>query len=548
MRFTAAACLACILRLAISAFYAQPAGPAIDINRALRDAAALAGEPRTVSAGGITRSDARLVTIENGDPFASAPARRLVVVGGLDGEDTARAALDVVSWFKTRAPRALREQWAISAMPAADPDGRSRHQAFQFPPDKGFFDDPQQPEPRYLWRWLVYQAPDLVLVVSNGGASGASLVSALGSDRAAGLGPAPAVAVAAAEASAQLPKLLADHPGRSRLHDVVAARVTRDPIDIARVLARRYPETPSVSYIPSVAWVNTLRLASIVGDESLRAKVRQQIAPWISGEKKLFGDRIQLTSVAGTMIYADLARDGDTAARALADEGARLASERQATGIASYASGWTDDMFMASAVLARTAVLPQHDRDLDSAARLLIDYASRLQRPDGVFMHATDGPFAWGRGNGFAALGLMEALTALPERHASRAPILEIYRRHMAGLKSMQAPDGMWRQVIDEPGSYREETATAMILSAMSRGIRLGWIDRAYLPVVQSAWRGLAAHVADDGALVDVCTGTGSGPTRRYYLDRAAISGPDDRGGAMALLAAMETYELNRAR
>jgi hypothetical protein len=49
--------------------------------------------------------------------------------------------------------------------------------------------------------------------------------------------------------------------------------------------------------------------------------------------------------------------------------------------------------------------------------------------------------------------------------------------------------------------------------------------------------------VAADGTIIDVCTGTGAGPTHRYYFDRAAITGADDRGGAMALLASMEMYE-----
>jgi rhamnogalacturonyl hydrolase YesR len=85
-----------------------------------------------------------------------------------------------------------------------------------------------------------------------------------------------------------------------------------------------------------------------------------------------------------------------------------------------------------------------------------------------------------------------------------------------------------------------------MVLSAMARGIRLGWIDTSYRPIVARAWRALSAHVTEDAALVDVCTGTGAGPTTRYYLDRAAIDGPDDRGGAMALLASIEMYELGR--
>jgi hypothetical protein len=66
--------------------------------------------------------------------------------------------------------------------------------------------------------------------------------------------------------------------------------------------------------------------------------------------------------------------------------------------------------------------------------------------------------------------------------------------------------------------------------------------------VIEQAWRGLAAHVTEDGSIVDVCTGTGAGPTLRYYLDRAAIRDFDDRGGAMALLAAMEMHSLGSSR
>ena len=82
----------------------------------------------------------------------------------------------------------------------------------------------------------------------------------------------------------------------------------------------------------------------------------------------------------------------------------------------------------------------------------------------------------------------------------------------------------MWREIIDRPGAYREETATAMILTAMARGVRLGWLDRSFAPAVDRAWRALAAHITEDGGLVDVCTGTGAGPTARYYFDR-----PGDR-------------------
>ena len=132
----------------------------------------------------------------------------------------------------------------------------------------------------------------------------------------------------------------------------------------------------------------------------------------------------------------------------------------------------------------------------------------------------------------------------LPAAHPARRELLDRYRRLMTAVRTQQSPDGAWRQIIDEPGAYREETATAMLLSAMARGVRLGWLDASFRPMLQRAWRALAAHIASDGTLIDVCAGTGAGPTKRYYFDRPAVTGADDRGGAMALGAALDMHDL----
>jgi unsaturated rhamnogalacturonyl hydrolase len=199
-------------------------------------------------------------------------------------------------------------------------------------------------------------------------------------------------------------------------------------------------------------------------------------------------------------------------------------------------------MFMASAVLSRA---PGRGA---AVGPLLTSYAAKLQRPDGLFIHATDGPHAWGRGNGFALLGVTEALTYLPDNWSDRARVLDIYRAHVAALAKLQSDDGSWRQVVDEPTSYRELTVTAMTTAAMARGVRLGWIDRAtYGPIIDRGWSAVAARVNADGTVRDVCSGTGVGPTKEYYLNRPVVNGADDRGGAMALLAAIEVESMRRA-
>ena len=220
-----------------------------------------------------------------------------------------------------------------------------------------------------------------------------------------------------------------------------------------------------------------------------------------------------------------------------------LARAEDAPGVPRHGSGWSDDFFLGTIAAVRAG----DPEGLAAAVRLVTAYAARLQQPDGLFHHDAGAPAAWGRGNGFGALGFSELLTVLPADYPDRASVLDIHRRHLAAMRGHQAPDGMWRQVVDEPGSYRETSVTAMTLTAMARGLRFGWLDASYRPAVDRAWRALLAHVADDGTLVDVCIGTGAGTTRRYYLDRPAVNGADDRGGAMALAAALEYHHLLRA-
>ena len=542
-----------------------------DPRAALDALAALPGEPRIVSAAGVTRDETPLLTLENPSPFDPSRAeRRLVLVGGLDGDAdaAARIVLDAVRWFKTEAPEEERSRWAVSALPMAHPSPDGRGRPGGFPPAGGFFDDPDRPESRYVWRWVAYQAPDLVVEVRAGDGfdvrSRAAGESAGGDDEmpagslaaamadpasTPGLGPVATLLVTAgaSDGAAVMREALARAPaGRSPLRDALAARMGRDPLAVARVLARRYPGTLSISYIPALAWVHSLRLAELDGDESLREKVRNEVRPWLSGERPLFGERISFAAVAGTMIFSELAQSpgGDRdAAAPLAADGVALARAETAPGVPRRGSGWSDDFFLGTIAAVRAG-----DPDgLAAAVRLVTTYAARLQQPDGLFHHDADAPVAWGRGNGFGTLGLSELLTVLPADHPERAAVLDIHRRHLAAMRARQAPDGMWRQVVDEPGSYRETSVTAMTLTAMARGLRRGWLDESYRPVVDRAWRALLAHVLEDGTLVDVCIGTGAGPTRRYYLDRPAVNGADDRGGAMALGAALEYHYLLEA-
>ncbi len=542
--------LACTALLTL----ASPATAQEDLRASLDEVAALPGQPAIVSAGGITRDQTPLLTLENSTPFSEdAGRRRLVLVGGLDGSaEIAVAVVEAVRWFKTEAPEAARQGWVLSAMPLVDVGGAGLDAAGPFPPEDGYYDDADRPEAHYAWRWVTYQAPDVVLVVGSGaddtgdvkGTLARALASHPGNPE---LGPVPARVVAATQLQAAVRELVeAPLPAVSPLRRSLEQRIARSPLDIARLLAARYPGRPSMSYIPGAAWVHTLRLARLTGETGWRDKVLAQVRPWLSGEEPLTGERVSFASLGGAMVFAELASEGgaeSAAATGLAARAAEIARAETAPGTPAHGSGWTDDMYLGTVV----ASLARDPEGMSVSTRLITRYAGLLQQEDGIFHHAPDAPAPWSRGNGFAGLGMAELLTALPATHPDRPAVLDVFRRQMEGLRGHQAPDGMWFQVVDTPGSYREGSLTALAVTAMARGVRLGWLDDSYRTVIERAWSALLAHVELDGELVDVCISTGAGPTRRYYLDRPAVNGHDDRGGALILGAALEVHALGQS-
>ena len=83
----------------------------------------------------------------------------------------------------------------------------------------------------------------------------------------------------------------------------------------------------------------------------------------------------------------------------------------------------------------------------------------------------------------------------------------------------------------------------------MARGVRLGFLDRStYQGAIDRGWKPVVARVNEDGTVRDVCSGTAAGPSKEYYMNRPVLNGADDRGGAMALLAAIEVETLRGSK
>ena len=180
---------------------------------------------------------------------------------------------------------------------------------------------------------------------------------------------------------------------------------------------------------------------------------------------------------------------------------------------------------------------------LDRAAFEMTAYLARLQQPSGLFFHAPDVPFYWGRGDGWVAAGMAELLKLLPEEHPERVAILGGYRKMMASLVANQAQDGMWRQLIDHPESWEESSSSAMFTYALIVGVKRGWLDEEkYGPAARKGWIAVTGYVDQNADVTNICEGTGKNNNYDYYLTRKRRTG-DFHGQAPVIWAAAELSE-----
>ena len=199
---------------------------------------------------------------------------------------------------------------------------------------------------------------------------------------------------------------------------------------------------------------------------------------------------------------------------------------------------WIDDMYMITILQVQTYRATGDKKYLDRAAEEMTAYLDKLQQPNGLFYHAPDAPFFWGRGNGWVAAGMAELLRSLPQNHPRHARILESYRKMMKALLTYQAEDGMWRQLIDHPEAWPETSSTGMFTFAMITGVKNGWLDEAtYGQAARKAWIALVGYVDQNADVTNICVGTGKKNDLEYYLIRPRHTG-DMHGQAPVLWAA----------
>jgi len=204
---------------------------------------------------------------------------------------------------------------------------------------------------------------------------------------------------------------------------------------------------------------------------------------------------------------------------------------------------WIDDMYMITILQSEAYKTTGKQEYIDRAAKLMVHYLDELQRPNGLFYHAPDVPFYWGRGNGWVAAGMTELLKVLPENNVNRERIMKGYHLMMESLKKYQNKEGTWNQLIDDQNCWAETSGSAMFAYAFITGVEEGWLSKKdYAPAARKAWMALVGYINKDGDMTEVCVGTNKENSRQYYYDRPRVAG-DFHGQAPMLWCAYALLE-----
>ena len=300
--------------------------------------------------------------------------------------------------------------------------------------------------------------------------------------------------------------------------------------------------TATIHYSEVAAWYGALTFSQLTHDDALQAKLIQRFEPLMPGGAE--ASRIPTRHHVDDSIFGivPLEIGLETKDARYLDDGRAWADRQwenpQPDGLSAETRYWIDDMYMLT-ILQLEAYRATHDRKyLDRDAQEMVAYLARLQQPNGLFYHAPDVPFFWGRGDGWVAAGMAEMLRDLPLDHPQRAAILKGYHAMMAALLKYQGKDGMWRQLIDHDEAWPESSSSAMFSFAMITGVKNGWLDAStYGPAARKGWIAVAGYIDQNSDITSVCEGTGKQNDLQYYLDRKRRTG-DFHGQAPILWAA----------
>ena len=236
---------------------------------------------------------------------------------------------------------------------------------------------------------------------------------------------------------------------------------------------------------------------------------------------------------------------------------------------------WLDGLYMGQPFYAEYAMLFHEDTAFNDITRQFIQMERHARDPKtGLLYHGWDesrqqkwadkttglSPNFWGRALGWYGMALVDVLDYFPAKHPGRDSIIGILNRFAKAVVAYQdLKSGVWYDVVDKqttPKNYKEASASCMLVYALAKGVRKGYLPASYLQNASKAYAGIVKEFIETDAngrtnlkgTVSV-SGLGGNPYRdgsfEYYMSEPVIvNDPKGMGAFIKCAVEMEMVPL----
>jgi unsaturated rhamnogalacturonyl hydrolase len=235
---------------------------------------------------------------------------------------------------------------------------------------------------------------------------------------------------------------------------------------------------------------------------------------------------------------------------------------------------WLDGLYMGQPFYAEYAMLFHEDTAFNDIAKqfILMERHARNAKT-GLLYHGWDeskeqqwadkrtglSPNIWGRAMGWYAMAMVDVLDYFPKDHPGRDSIINILNRFAKAVVSVQdAKTGLWYDIVDkknEPKNYFEASASSMLVYALAKAVRNGYLPASYETYAKKGYEGIIKQfIKSEGGQVNLhgtvsVSGLGGKPYRdgsfEYYMSEPVIVN-DPKGMGAFIKAAVEMEMLTK--
>ena len=179
---------------------------------------------------------------------------------------------------------------------------------------------------------------------------------------------------------------------------------------------------------------------------------------------------------------------------------------------------WIDSLYHVPSFLSELARLKGDQSFATDALKIFDSHLEALSSSSGPFLahswdYGTQRPkgYGWGRGQGWAILGMIDTLAQLPSNLPGRAALAERFKALANEILRCQDRSGVWRTLIDDSEAYLETSTAAFFGAAFTKGVRTGLLDGdSYQPAIERAWEAMLSRLDANGSVTGVSAVTWS--------------------------------------